>query len=61
MCEQGVGVKLIPFNRAEPRPSVGRDFQPGPTEEGRDAGTPTKRMRRDASDANIKGSFKEAS
>lgn len=59
--EQGVGVKLIPFNGAEARPSVGRDFQPRPTEDGTGAGAPTKRMRSDASEANIKGSIKEAS
>jgi hypothetical protein len=61
VCEQGAGVKIISFNGAEPRPSVSRDFQPGPTEEGTGVGAPTKPMRSDASEANIKGSFKEAS
>jgi hypothetical protein len=61
VCEQGAGVKIIPFNGAEPRPSVGRDFQPCPREERPDAGTSTKRMKSDVPESNIKGTFKEAS
>jgi hypothetical protein len=60
VCEQGVGVKIIPFNGAEPRPHLGRDFQPGPRE-GRNVGTPNNGMKTDGSESRIKGSFKEAS
>jgi hypothetical protein len=60
VCEQGVGVKIIPFNGAEPRPGVGRDFQPDPREK-REVGTPNNRRKTDASEASIRGTFKEAS
>jgi hypothetical protein len=54
--EQGVGLKVIPFNGAEP---LGRDFQPGPRE-GRDVGTPNNRMKTDGSKSRIKGKLQMA-
>jgi hypothetical protein len=54
--EQGVGLKVIPFNGAEP---LGRDFQPGPRE-GRDVGTPNNRMKTDGSKSRIKGKLQRS-